>query len=61
MTGPRQQNAVIGRGRALLAHLTGIGKNNLRLPVVVAYLPRHTEALARKRGLGVPNFARSSP
>jgi hypothetical protein len=42
--------------RALLAQLVRIGQHDLRLPVVVADWPCHTDALAKKGGLWVPEF-----
>src|SRR5271165_4519925 len=42
--------------RALLAQLARIGQHDLRLPLVIADLPRHTDALAAEGGLGGPEF-----
>jgi hypothetical protein len=44
----------IGRTRALLGQLARISEHDLRLPVVIADLPRHTDALAAEGGLGGP-------
>ena len=40
----------------LLAQLPRIGQYDFRLPLVIADLPHHTDALAAKGGLGVPEF-----
>jgi|SRR5271156_2795789 len=52
----RAQSTVKRQDRALLGHLARIGKENLRLPAVIADLPRHTDALAAEGGLGGPEF-----
>jgi hypothetical protein len=45
-----------GGAAALLAQLARLRKNDLRLPLVIADLPRHTDALTAKRILGGGEF-----
>jgi hypothetical protein len=45
-----------GAQSTLLGQLARVGKDDLRFPLVIADLPRHTDPLAKKRSLGGPEF-----